>query len=181
MLPLVALTLAACGGGTVTTTETTPAPATTEAMTESTEAMGDVLEVAEAEDDLSTFLAAIDAGGMMENLHGEGPFTLFAPTDEAFVAYFENSGMSQEEALAGGEMLSALLGYHVVEAEDDSAMVMDMAGESLTTASGEPLAIMADGDAIMVGNATVERYDLHASNGVIHVIDAVLVPPSMAG
>jgi uncharacterized surface protein with fasciclin (FAS1) repeats len=190
VLFVVATTLAACGGGTAATTA--ESPATTEAMTETTETMsstteamvdemGDVLEVAAAEGDLNSFLAALEAGGIMEDFHGEGPFTLFVPTDDAFAAYFADTGMTQEEAFAGGEMLTALLSYHFLNMEDDSAMVMEMAGDSLTTASGEALDVTIDGETVMVGNATVERYDLHASNGVVHVIDAVLVPPSMQG
>jgi uncharacterized surface protein with fasciclin (FAS1) repeats len=73
-------------------------------------------------------------------------------------------------------MLQAIIGYHIVNMMDDSAMVMGMAGESFTTASGQPLEVTVDGDTVMVGEATVLRYDLMAANGVIHVIDKVLIP-----
>jgi uncharacterized surface protein with fasciclin (FAS1) repeats len=149
---------------------------TTEAMEE--EMMDDdVLAVAEAEGDLGTFLAALDAAGIMEDFHGEGPFTLFIPTDAAFAAYLDQAGMSQEEAFAGAEMLQSVLGYHVVTMTEDSEMVMGMDGQTLTTLNGAPLEVTVDGDTVMVGEATILRYDIVASNGVVHVIDAVLAPP----
>jgi uncharacterized surface protein with fasciclin (FAS1) repeats len=161
---------------TETTEEMMEETATTEMMDE--EMMDeDVLAVAGAEGDLGTFLAAIESAGMMEDLHGEGPFTVFAPTDDAFAAYLESSGMTEEEALAGGEMLQSIVGYHLVSMMEDSSMVMGMDGESLTTVNGAPLEITVDGETVMVGDATVLRYDIEASNGVIHVIDSVLTPP----
>ena len=178
-LVMIAL-LAGCGGGDEGTTDTT-----VEMMgdTSSTEMMDeemvseDVLAVAEAEGDLGTFLTAIDSAGMMEDLHGEGPFTVFAPTDDAFDAYLESSGMTQEEALSGGEMLQSIIGYHLVSMMEDSAMVMTMDGDSLITVGGAPLEVTVDGEKVMVGDATILRYDIEASNGVIHVIDTVLTPP----
>jgi uncharacterized surface protein with fasciclin (FAS1) repeats len=189
LLIALMVSLAACGdaeeGATVTTEEMMEETASTEMMEEtaSTEMMEeemmdeDVLAVAGAEGDLGTFLAAVESAGMMEDLHGEGPFTVFAPTDEAFDAYLESSGMTEEEALAGGEMLQSIVGYHLVSMMEDSSMVMGMDGESLTTVNGAPLEITVDGETVMVGDATVLRYDIEASNGVIHVIDTVLTPP----
>jgi uncharacterized surface protein with fasciclin (FAS1) repeats len=75
-------------------------------------------------------------------------------------------------------MLQSILGYHVVTMMEDSAMVMGMDGQTFTTLSGTPLEVTVDGETVMVGNATILRYDIEASNGVIHVIDAVLVPPA---
>jgi uncharacterized surface protein with fasciclin (FAS1) repeats len=189
LLIALMVALAACGdaeeGATVTTEEMMEETASTEMMEEtaSTEMMEeemmdeDVLAVAGAEGDLGTFLAAVESAGMMEDLHGEGPFTVFAPTDDAFDAYLESSGMTEEEALAGGEMLQSIVGYHLVSMMEDSSMVMGMDGESLTTVNGAPLDITVDGETVMVGDATVLRYDIEASNGVIHVIDTVLTPP----
>ena len=113
----------------------------------------------------------------MEDFHGEGPFTLFIPTDDAFSAYLEESGMTEEEMLAGGDMLQPVLGYHVVTMMEDSQMVMGMDGQTFTTLNGAPLDVTVDGERVMVGEATIVRYDLTASNGVIHVIDTVLIPP----
>ena len=173
VLMLLSVIVASCGGSAATTTTAAPAPTTTEAMADE---MGDVLEVAAAEGDLNTFLAALDAAGIMEDFHGEGPFTLFIPTDEAFAAYLAEAGMSQEEVFAGAEMLQGILNHHIVNMMEDAEMVMGMAGQSFTTAGGQALEVTVEGETVMVGEATVERYDIHASNGVIHVIDTVLIP-----
>lgn len=185
LLVLLGLVVAACGGeGTTTTTAQVAAESsTTEEMmdeTTTTEQMmdDDVLAVAEAEGDLGIFLEALDAAGIMEDFHGEGPFTLFVPSDQAFAAYLDDAGMSQEEAFAGAEMLQSILGYHVVTMMEDSEMVMGMDGQTFTTLNGAPLEVTVDGDNVMVGDASVLRYDIEASNGVIHVIDAVLTPPA---
>jgi uncharacterized surface protein with fasciclin (FAS1) repeats len=191
------LVLAACGEGASTSTTAAAAAdsSTTEMMddTSTTEMMDDtsttemtdeetmeddVLAVAEAEGDLGTFLAALDAAGIMEDFHGEGPFTMFVPTDEAFAAYLEQNDMSQEDAFAGAEMLQSILGYHVVTMTEDSEMVMGMDGQTFTTLNGAPLEVSVDGDTVMVGEATILRYDIVASNGVVHVIDTVLTPPA---
>jgi uncharacterized surface protein with fasciclin (FAS1) repeats len=147
-------------------------------MTDEETMEDDVLAVAEAEGDLGTFLAALDAAGIMEDFHGEGPFTMFVPTDEAFAAYLEQNDMSQEDAFAGAEMLQSILGYHVVTMTEDSEMVMGMDGQTFTTLNGAPLEVSVDGDTVMVGEATILRYDIVASNGVVHVIDTVLTPPA---
>lgn len=185
LLTVLGLLLAACGGEAGTTTTTAPPTAetsTTEEMMDDEEMAeegmdDDVLAVAEGEGDLGTFLAATEAAGIMEDFHGEGPFTLFIPTDEAFAAYLDGAGMSQEEAFAGAEMLQSILGQHVVTMMEDSEMVMGMDGQTFTTLSGGPLEVTVDGDNVMVGDANIVRYDIAASNGVIHVIDAVLTPP----
>ena len=182
-LMAIVLLLAACGEDASTTTSPAAAESsTTEGMmdeTSTTEEMmdDDVLAVAEAEGDLGTFLAALDAAGIMEDFHGEGPFTLFVPTDDAFAAYLDQNEMSQEEAFAGAEMLQAILGYHVVTMTEDSEMVMGMDGQTFTTLNGAPLEVTVDGETVMVGEATILRYDVVASNGVVHVIDTVLTPP----
>jgi uncharacterized surface protein with fasciclin (FAS1) repeats len=74
-------------------------------------------------------------------------------------------------------MLQAILGYHVVTMMEDSEMVMSMDGQTFDTLNGAPLDVTVDGETVLVGDATVVRYDLSASNGVIHVIDTVLIPP----
>ena len=102
----------------------------------------------------------------------------FVPTDEAFAAYLGQNDMSQEEAFAGAEMLQSILGYHVVTMTEDSEMVMGMDGQTFTTLNGAPLEVSVDGDTVMVGAATILRYDIVASNGVVHVIDTVLTPPA---
>lgn len=166
--------VAACGGSSTITTAA-QAPTTTAVPAEP--ATADVLEVAAAEGDLNMFLAALEAAGIMEDFHGDGPFTLFIPTDTAFAAYLTEAGMSQAEVFAGAEMLQAILNHHIVNMMEDAEMVMGMAGQSFTTAGGQALEVTVEGETVMVGEATVERYDIHASNGIIHVIDMVLVPP----
>jgi len=184
LIALVGLLIVACGEDAATTTaEVMDDTATTAAMMDDTATTAaemmdeDVLAVAAAEGDLDTFLGALEAAGIMEDFHGEGPFTLFVPTDDAFSAYLDEAGMSQEEVFAGAEMLQSVLGYHVVRMMEDSAMVMGMDGQTLTTLNGAPLDVTVDGETVMVGDATIVRYDLSASNGVIHVIDTVLIPP----
>ena len=184
LIVFVGLFIAACGedAATETTAEMMDDTSTTAEMMDDTATTAemmdeDVLAVAAAEGDLNTFLSALEAAGMMEDFHGEGPFTLFIPTDDAFSAYLEESGMTEEEVLAGGEMLQLVLGYHVVTMMEDSEMVMGMDGQTFTTLNGAPLDVTVDGETVMVGDATIVRYDLSASNGVIHVIDAVLIPP----
>ncbi|MGH9084882.1 MAG: fasciclin domain-containing protein [Acidimicrobiales bacterium] len=175
-LLLVALIGAGCGDDDDdATTEPTQAQAP-DATTED-DGSGDVLEVAAAEGDLTTFLAALEAAEIMDGLHGTGPFTVFIPTDAAFSAYLDEAGMSQAEVFADPAMLQKLLNHHIVHMTEDADMVMAMAGQSFETAAGTQLDVSVDGDVVMVGGATVERYDLAASNGVIHVIDDVLIPP----
>jgi uncharacterized surface protein with fasciclin (FAS1) repeats len=174
---LVAFVATGCGDNNDDTagTATTRAPARTggSAATE----RGDVLEVAASEGDLGIFLEATQAAGIMDGLHGTGPFTVFVPTDDAFEAYLTQAGMTQTQAFADPNMLRRLVEHHVVNMNEDAEMVMAMNGRSFTTAAGTALAVSVDGETVMVGDATVERYDLQASNGVIHVIDAVLPPP----
>lgn len=174
--------LAACGedAGTTSTAPTVTATASTEMMDDVTTTTAmmeeDVLAVAEAEGDLGTFLAGLEAAGIMEDFHAEGPFTLFIPTDDAFAVYLDEAGMTREEAFGGAEMLQSILGYHVVSMMEDSEMVMGMDGQTFTTLNGAPLEVTVDGDTVMVGDATIIRYDIGASNGVVHVIDTVLIP-----
>ncbi len=136
--------------------------------------LGDVVDVAAAESDLTTFMLALEAAGILEDLRGDGPFTIFAPSDEAFEAYLAEAGMTVDEAFGDMEMLGTILENHIVAANDDSAMVMNMAGTPFISLSGLELDVTVDGDTVMVNTATVIRYDLQASNGFIHVIDQVL-------
>jgi len=192
------LVLAACGtdatdssdtaGGGATAQPDTPAEETAADMSDdedmseddmadeemSDEAMGDLVDVAGAEEDLMTFLTALEAAGIMDDLRGEGPFTIFAPSDDAFASYLAEAGMSMDDVFGDREMLGSILENHIVATNDDSAMVMNMAGEPFISLSGLPLDVTVNGDVVMVNAATVLRYDLQASNGFIHVIDRVL-------
>ncbi|MBI4884120.1 MAG: fasciclin domain-containing protein [Actinobacteria bacterium] len=171
---LAAIVGAACGDDD--TTATTQAPVETVAPATTPAAAGDILAVAAAQGDLGTFLAALEAAGIMDGLHGEGPFTVFIPTDEAFSAYLAEAGMDQAALFADPAALTELLNFHVVEMSEPSEMVMQMAGQSFTAVNGDQLEVVVEGDLVTVGGAEVLRYDILASNGVIHVIDSVLLP-----
>jgi transforming growth factor-beta-induced protein len=177
IVPLALLALIAAGCGDDDDDDTAEDSAATDEEMAEEEEMGDVLEVAAAEGDLGTFLDATEAAGIMDGLHGEGPFTVFAPTDDAFAAYLDQSGMTQDEVFGDMAMAESIIGYHIVNMSEMADQVMAMDGQTLMTSSGQELPITVEGETVMVGNATVERYDIEASNGVIHVIDGVLVPP----
>lgn len=181
----LALTLAACGDdGNDDTATTTPTeePAADEpaATTESTEdesmEVGTIVDVAASTEGFSTLVAAVQAAGLAETLSGEGPFTVFAPTDDAFAAALESLGLTAEELLADTETLTSILTYHVVPGEVPSSDVVTLDGQSVATVNGAEVTISVDGDTVMVDDATVTTVDVDASNGVIHVIDTVLIP-----
>jgi uncharacterized surface protein with fasciclin (FAS1) repeats len=178
---LMTLIAAGCGDDDDGTAASDATPTTTASGDTGSAAdapAGDVLEVAAAEGDLDLFLAATEAAGVMDGLHGTGPFTVFMPSDDAFSAYLDEAGMSQSEVFADAAAVRRLVEHHIVNMNDDAEVVMSMAGQSLPTAADTTLAVSVDGDVVMVGDATVTRYDIAATNGVIHVIDGVLIPPA---
>lgn len=141
-----------------------------EATPQAPEADKNIVEVAVAAGSFETLATALEAAGLVETLQGEGPFTVFAPTDAAFAALPEGA---LDELLANPEKLKAVLLLHVV---DGKVTANDVAGISEAKAlSGGTLAIDTS-DGVKVGNATVTQADVMASNGVIHVIDTVLLP-----
>ena len=171
-LVAVALVAAACGDDDATTT--TQAPTTTVAPTTTTvAALGTIPEVAAEAGSFTTLLAAVDAAGLGETLSGEGPFTVFAPTDAAFDALPEGT---LEGLLADIPALTDILLYHVVSGAVYAETVVGL--DSATTVQGEDITIaVVDGDVILNDSVMVVTTDIEASNGVIHVIDAVLLPP----
>ena len=138
----------------------------------------DIVETATAAGDFTTLVAAVEAAGLVETLQGEGPYTVFAPTDEAFAAALEDLGLTAEELLADTETLTSILTYHVVEGEVPAADVVTLDGEEVPTVNGATVTIGVDGDTVTVNDATVIATDIFATNGVIHVIDSVLLPPA---
>ncbi|MEZ5379260.1 MAG: fasciclin domain-containing protein [Acidimicrobiales bacterium] len=140
------------------------------------EASGDLLAVAAGRDDLSTLVAAVEAAGLGSALAGDGPFTIFAPNDDAFLDYLGEMGMSVDDALADTTFLSTLLQGHVVEAGDDAAMVAGMVDNPFVSLAGTELPVTVDGGTITIGGAEILETDIFATNGVIHVIDTVLAP-----
>ncbi|MGI9596218.1 MAG: fasciclin domain-containing protein [Acidimicrobiales bacterium] len=162
------------------TTEAMEEAETTEAMedAETTEAMedeGTIVDVATEAGSFTTLLAAAEAAGLVETLSGDGPLTVFAPTDDAFAAALEDLGLTAEELLASDD-LSGILTYHVVSGEVLAADVVELDGQSVATVNGAEVDITVDGETVMVNDATVVTADVTASNGVIHVIDKVLLP-----
>jgi uncharacterized surface protein with fasciclin (FAS1) repeats len=131
----------------------------------------DIIETAAAAGSFSTLAAAIDAAGLTETLKGEGPFTVFAPTDEAFAKL---PAGTVDALLKDKAKLTAILTYHVVSGEVNSTQVAGLS--SAKTVNGADLPIMVRDGKVIVGQATVTQTDIAASNGIIHVIDQVLLP-----
>ncbi len=159
-----------------TTTETT---ATEETTAEGAEATDDIVDTAVAAGDFTTLTTAIQAAGLEETLRGEGPFTVFAPTDEAFAALPEGT-LDQLLADPAGD-LTEILEYHVVAGEVMAADVLEMDGQTVETVQGGTFTVEIDGEQVTLVDAAGNRVnvtttDVEASNGVIHVIDAVLSP-----
>lgn len=161
------LVLAACGSDD-STSDTTVAPSTTVAEA------GTIVEVASANDDFSTLVEAITAADLAATLSGDGPFTVFAPTNAAFAAL--PAGLLEKLLLPENkDVLVAILTYHVVPGE---VMAADVTAGDVASVQGENITVTTDGG-VKVNTAKVVTPDVDASNGVIHVIDAVIVPPSI--
>ena len=169
-LALVAsIAFTACGSDSEATEETE----TEESVAETVEAT-DIVAVAVATEGFSTLVAALTAAGLVETLQGEGPFTVFAPNDEAFAAL--PAGLLEKLLLPENiAVLTAILTYHVVAGK---VMSTDVTAGDAPTVEGSTLALgLMDG--VQVNDATVIAADVEASNGVIHVINKVLVPPTV--
>lgn len=132
----------------------------------------DIVDTAVNAGTFTTLVAAVEAAGLVDTLKGEGPFTVFAPTDEAFAALPEGT---VEGLLADPEALAAILTYHVVAGKVMSTDLSD--GMMAATVNGAEITIGTEGG-VTVNGANVVTADIEASNGVIHVIDAVILPPS---
>ena len=188
------LAFSACGDddddtttGTGATEETSAAtdPAATTAMTEGTmapgttagstpAAAGDIVAVAASTAGFGTLVAAVTAADLVGTLQGPGPFTVFAPTDDAFAALPE--GVLDALLLPENKAtLAKILTYHVLPAE---VLAADVTAGDVATVEGQTVAISTDGG-VMVNDANVTVTDVPASNGVIHAIDAVLIPPDV--
>jgi uncharacterized surface protein with fasciclin (FAS1) repeats len=135
----------------------------------------DIVDTAVADGRFTTLAAALTAAGLVDTLKGPGPFTVFAPTDEAFAKL---PAGTLDGLLADKEALSKVLTYHVVSGKVMSSDVVKL--NSADTVAGLSVSIKVEGDKVMVGDAQVIITDVEASNGVIHVIDTVLLPPAVA-
>ncbi len=131
----------------------------------------DIVDTAVAAGNFTTLAAALTAAGLVETLKGEGPFTVFAPTDEAFAAL---PAGTVEALLADPEALAKILTYHVISGHVLSTDLSN--GMTTATVNGADVTIMTEGG-VMVNDANVTAADIMASNGVIHVIDKVIMPP----
>jgi uncharacterized surface protein with fasciclin (FAS1) repeats len=143
------------------------------AFGEQAKADGDIVDTASAAGQFGTLLTAATKAGLVETLKGDGPLTVFAPTDQAFarVPKATLDALLQDKA-----KLREVLLYHVVPGRVMAADVVKL--DSAKTVQGEPVAIKTQGGKVMVNNAEVVKPDIKASNGIIHVIDAVLLPPA---
>lgn len=137
------------------------------------DAAGTIVEVAAGNADFSTLVAAVKAAGLVEVLSGEGPYTVFAPTNAAF-AKLPAGTVENLLKPENKDQLVAVLTYHVVPGKVMAADVVDLT--SATTAQGSSMSIAASAEGVMVDGANVVMTDVAASNGVIHVIDAVILP-----
>ncbi len=178
------LTAAACSSDDsegATTDETAAAETNDEstAVEETVEtdaaASGTIVDIAVGNPDFSILVSALTEADLVDTLSGEGPFTVFAPTNAAFEQALTDLGITAEELLARDD-LGAILTYHVVPGTVLAADVVGLDGTSVATVNTAEVAISVDGDTVMINDAIVTTTDIVASNGVIHVIDSVLLP-----
>lgn len=144
--------------------------------TASVEKKPDIVDTAVSAGSFNTLVAAVQAAGLVDTLKGDGPFTVFAPTDEAFAALPAGTVESLLKPENKDKLISVLT-YHVVPGK---VMSSDLAGKMVkpNTAQGAAVEIDATGSAVMVNEASVVAADIDTSNGVIHVIDKVILPPA---
>lgn len=135
--------------------------------------MKTIAQVAIDAGNFSTLVAALKAAGLVETLQGAGPFTVFAPTDAAFAKL---PAGTVDALLADREKLTAILTYHVVSGKVMAGDILKSNGARPATVNGQPLDVVVRGGKVYVNGAEVVGADVGASNGVIHVIDTVLLP-----
>ncbi|MBD2072160.1 fasciclin domain-containing protein [Leptolyngbya sp. FACHB-671] len=153
------------------------APAGMETPAEPTEAAeaGTIVDVATANGSFGTLIAALTAAELDQVLQGEGPFTVFAPTDEAFAALPEGT-VEQLLLPENRDLLVQILSYHVVPGELTSS---ELKSGEVQTVANELVTVEVSADGVTVNEVTVVQPDVTASNGVIHVVDQVILPPSL--
>ena len=170
---VLAMVLAACGTQTTPepAPEPTPMPEPTAFPTEEPEMPKSIVDIAVEDGRFTTLVAAVQAAGLAETLRGEGSFTVFAPTDDAFAALPEGT---VEALLADIPALTDILLYHVVDGKVMASDVVELS--NAMTLQGQYVDIEAEDGKVMIDGAEVIITDIEASNGVIHVIDAVILP-----
>ncbi|MCE7992369.1 MAG: fasciclin domain-containing protein [Roseivirga sp.] len=136
----------------------------------------DIVDLAVGNDNLKTLVAAVKAGGLVDVLKGDGPFTVFAPTDEAFAALPKGT-LEMLLKPENKDKLVAILTYHVVSGK---VMSTDLSnGQKAATVQGEKISVSIGGGNVKINDAKVIAADVKAKNGVVHVIDKVILPPNM--
>src|SRR6186713_2929541 len=139
-------------------------------LTAATVQAKDIVDTAVAAGDFKTLAVALEKAGLIDTLKGKGPFTVFAPTDAAFAKVPKGD---LDALLADKAKLTAVLTYHVVPG---TVMAKDVKSGKVKTVQGSELTLAASGGGVMVDNAQVVKADIVADNGVIHVIDSVVLP-----
>jgi len=179
----LAITTAACGSSDADTAASSAAPATTSAAPSPSPsesmATADIVDTAVAAGDFKTLAAALTAAGLVDTLKGPGPFTVFAPTDDAFAKLPAGTVDTLLKDPKGD--LTKILTYHVVPGKVMAADVVKLNGQKVKTVQGGELTVGVNGDKVTLTDAAgntvnVTTTDVAASNGVIHVIDGVLMP-----
>jgi uncharacterized surface protein with fasciclin (FAS1) repeats len=135
----------------------------------------DIVDTAVDAGSFTTLASLLETTGLVETLKGEGPFTVFAPTDDAFAALPEGT-LDELGRPENADQLQGILLYHVAEGEARSSDLSD--GQQVPTVQGADITIGVGDDGVTANDATVTTADVEATNGVIHVIDGVLLPPS---
>lgn len=161
--------------GVVLATALVSAPSVVPAQAAPDAGRKDIVAVAVGAGQFNTLVAAIKAAGLVETLQGAGPFTVFAPSDAAFAKLPK---ATIDALLADKDKLTALLTYHVLPGKVTAADVVSMGGGSPATVNGAPVTITIRDGKVYVDAAQVTKADIQASNGVIHVIDTVIMPAS---
>jgi uncharacterized surface protein with fasciclin (FAS1) repeats len=136
-----------------------------------------IVDVAVGNDNFSTLVTALKAADLVGALQGDGPFTVFAPTNEAF-SKLPQETLTELLKPENKKDLQAVLTYHVVAGKVDANTAMGLT--EAASLQGEKIAISLDGGNVMINQATVVAADIAASNGIIHVIDTVILPPSIS-
>lgn len=136
----------------------------------------DIVDLAVGNDNLKTLVAAVKAGGLVDVLKGDGPFTVFAPTDEAFAALPKGT-LEMLLKPENKDKLVAILTYHVVSGKVMSTDLSD--GQKAATVQGQKVSVSIKGGTVKINDAKVIAADVKAKNGVVHVIDKVILPPNM--
>lgn len=136
----------------------------------------DIVNTAVAAGKFKTLVAAVKAADLVDTLKGDGPFTVLAPTDEAFDKL--PAGTVDDLLMPSNKSkLVALLTYHVIPSKAMAADVVKLDGKTVKSVEGSPIKVMVEGKTVMVNDAKVVKADVACKNGVIHVIDKVIMPP----